>query len=127
MQRLPGHVLRLVAGQIDAGRGDVLGRAEPAHRNMLLGFLGDLLVQAFRHRRGDEARRDAIGGDVAGGDLARQRLGHADHAGLGRGIVALAGIAEDAADRGDVDDAAPAAAHHVAQHRAAQRERSTSG
>ena len=39
-----------------------------------------------------------------------QRLGHADHAGLGGGVVGLAGIAGDADHRGDADDAARSAA-----------------
>ncbi|MOA11376.1 hypothetical protein D3C78_1313120 [compost metagenome] len=38
------------------------------------------------------------------------------HAGLGGGIIGLTGLALDAVDRADVDDAAPALLHHVADH-----------
>ena len=52
----------------------------------------------------------------------RQRLGEADHAGLRGDVVGLAGIAGDADHRGDVDDAAEAAAHHRMRELARQPE-----
>ena len=55
-------------------------------------------------------------------DLPRQRLGHADQPRLGGGVVRLARIAENAGDRGDIDDAPGTAAHHVAQDAAGQDE-----
>mgnify|MGYP000903184881 CR=1 FL=1 len=45
-------------------------------------------------------------------DLGGERLGHPDQAGLGGGIIALAGIARRAYDGADRDDSAVAAAHH---------------
>ena len=49
-------------------------------------------------------------------------LRHADDAGLGGGVVGLAGVAAGADHRGDVDDAAAARLHHAAHHRARQAE-----
>ena len=57
----------------------------------------------------DIARRDHVDGDALGGVLLRQRLGEADHAGLGGGVVRLAHLALLAVDRGDDDDAPEAA------------------
>ena len=48
--------------------------------------------------------------------LQRQRLGEADVAGLGRGIIDLAELALLAVDRGDVDDAAELAGAHAFDH-----------
>ena len=126
MQRLAGHVGRLRRGQIDRRRGHVLGGAELLGRDVLLdGADVCFSFERIGHGRGDEARSDAVDGDAARGHLARQRLRHADHAGLGGGIVALAGVADDAADGGDVDDAAIAGlgAHHGARAGAHQHER----
>ncbi len=47
--------------------------------------------------------------------LASPRLGEAHHPRLGGDVVALAGIAGDADDRGDPDDAAVPSLHHAAQ------------
>ncbi len=49
---------------------------------------------------------------AAGAELAGQRPGHPDQAGLGRGVVDLAGRAEQADHRGDEDDPAEPAPHH---------------
>ena len=53
----------------------------------------------------------------ARGALLRQRLGEADVAGLGGGIIGLAHLALLAVDRGDVDDAAELALAHAFDHR----------
>src|SRR3989454_9472260 len=49
---------------------------------------------------------------IARGQLLRHRLGEADQAGLGGGIVGLALVAGDADDARDVDDPAPATLDH---------------
>ena len=54
----------------------------------------------------DEAERDRVDGDVVAAPLLGQGLGQADHAGLGRGVVGLPGVAAQAGDGGDVDDLA---------------------
>ncbi len=54
----------------------------------------------------DVAGRDRVDGDAARGVLARQRLGQADDAGLGRDVRRLPGRAHLADHRGDVDDPA---------------------
>ena len=55
-------------------------------------------------------------------DLARQRFGHADQPRLGGGVIRLPRIAENAGDRGDIDDPPGPAAHHVAQDAAGEHE-----
>ena len=49
------------------------------------------------------------------GAFLRQRLGEADVAGLGGGVVGLADLALLAVDRGDGDDAAELAVAHAVQ------------
>ena len=66
--------------------------------------------------------RHRVDGDVARGDFGGERLGHADEARLGGGVIALPRIAGRADHRGDRDDAAPALLHHAAQHGARQAE-----
>jgi hypothetical protein len=59
-------------------------------------------------------RGDGVGLDVVLGALYRQHPGEADQAGLGRAVVGLAEVAEDAGRRGSVDDAAVVLfAHHA--------------
>ena len=69
--------------------------------------------QLGRHVGLDEARGDDVGGDVAAAELARDRAGHADEAGLRRGVVDLAGAAEQADDARDQDDAAELGLQHA--------------
>src|SRR5690348_8923248 len=93
VQGLPGHVARLVARDEEHPGRDLLGRADPAQRDRLgdAGFL--LVVQRRGHRRRNEAGRDTIDRHAALRDLEGERFRHADHAGLGGGIIRLAGIA----------------------------------
>ncbi len=51
--------------------------------------------------------------DVSRSDLLRQRLGKADHTGLGGAVIGLAWIADGAGDRSDIDDAAISTAYHL--------------
>src|SRR3546814_3350784 len=71
----------------------------------------------------EEAGRNAIDRDVAACKLLRQRLGHADQARLRRRIIRLTGVAGDAHDRGDGDDAAVPRLHHRLGGGADQAER----
>src|SRR5262249_18448404 len=70
----------------------------------------------------DVTGADGVDGDAAACALLRQRLGEADLAGLGGGVVRLAHLALLAVDRGDVDDAAELALAHALDHRAAHVE-----
>src|SRR5690606_18928014 len=67
-------------------------------------------ADAQRHRLDhvglDEGRRDGVRGDLDVGDLRRERLHEADHAGLGGAVVRLTVVARDAGDRRDPDDPA---------------------
>src|SRR5262249_59387279 len=62
----------------------------------------------------DEPRRDRVHGDAARRYLVSKRFGHADHPGLGSGIIGLACIAGQANHRGDPDNAAEAPTNHSA-------------
>jgi hypothetical protein len=64
-----------------------------------------------------KARRHHVDGDAARTDLARQRLGERNDAGLRGGVVGLARVAGKSDHRGDRDDASLARLHHAAHHR----------
>src|SRR6266851_62852 len=120
MERLAGDVPRLGAGEIDHGGGDVLGGAEPAHRDRRSDPGALLLGQFVSHRRRDQARGDAIDRDAAGRGLGGELLCHADQPGFRRCVIRLAGIAGDPDHRGDRDHPAMAAPDHAAQCSARQ-------
>src|SRR3984957_670894 len=120
MQRLSGDVGGLGAGEVNRGGGDLLGRAEALHGNRRHEPGALVVAQLIGHRRPDEARRDAVDGDAAGRDLGGDRFRHGDHRGFRGGVIRLAGIAGDPADRADRDDPAVAAAQHAAQRGADQ-------
>lgn len=70
-----------------------------AHTNLVL------LVDLGRHVARDKPGSHAIRGNSSTGKLARDSLGHGDDSSLRRGVVGLSGVAREADDRGDVDDA----------------------
>src|SRR5690606_6910966 len=113
-QDLTGDVGGKVGGQEGHGAGDVVRRAEALERNLRR----ELRDGLGRHRVGhiglDEARRHDVAEHVAAGRFLRDALAQADQAGLARGVVRLARIADQPDDARDVDDAAPALLHHSA-------------
>ncbi len=60
----------------------------------------------------DEPRCDGVARDVAGGHLARDRLGESDQAGLRRRVVRLARVAGHPGDGRNIHDAPRALPHH---------------
>src|SRR3954470_8136190 len=93
VQLRAGDVAGLPRGQERHRLRDLLGLAEAVQRDLLQqrGLLG--LGQDIGHVGLDEARGDAVDGDVAAAELARQRPRHARDAGLGRRVVGLARVA----------------------------------
>ncbi|CAH2604874.1 protein of unknown function [Rhodovastum atsumiense] len=93
--------------------GDVLGPAEPSHRNAA----DDLLQHFLRHRAHhvgvNIARGNGIDGDVVARAFLRQRLGEAVDAGFRRGVVDLAVLPRLAVHRADIDDATELAGAHA--------------
>ena len=79
--------------------------------------------QPLRHGGFNKAGRHAVGGDTSTCHFMRQRLGHADHARFGRGVVGLSRTARRCYNRGDADDPPPALLEHAAQQRSRQPER----
>src|SRR5882762_5140087 len=118
VQGLPRHIGGFLACKIGYGGGHVSNLAQASGRNSGQQRRTLILGQCIGHGRGDEPRGHRIDRDRAGGHFGRQRLGHADETGLGRGVIALTGIAGHADDRRDGDDAPPTLLHHVAQARA---------
>src|SRR5690606_14155513 len=105
-----------LAGQPRDHVGDFLAFSEPSDRDLGDDPGQDLLVHGADHLGVDVAGGDAVDGHALAGVLQRQRLGEADHPGLGGGIVGLADLALLAVDRADVDDAPPAAVAHAVDH-----------
>src|SRR5918998_2416218 len=110
---LTRHVSGFVGGEIDDGGGDFVAPAEPSHGNGAKDPLALFVVEHVGHGRLDETRGHKVHGDVAACHLGGKRLGHADQACLGGGVIALARIARRAHHGADIDDAAMAAAHHA--------------
>src|SRR5260221_13923383 len=79
---------------------DVLDPAEAPEGHALDQLLHLLRGQRAGHVGLDEPRRHAVHRDVAAADLAGERLGEAHDAGLGGGVVGLAGVAGEADYRG---------------------------
>ena len=71
-----------------------------------------ILGQSSRHVRDNEARGNRVSTDAARTQFLSDRLGERNHTCLGRGIVALSGVAVNTNHRRHVDDAAGALLHH---------------
>ena len=94
--------------------GDLGGGAVAVHRDRLRILLAELVgVQHARHRRVDRPGRDRIRGDAVLGEFDRHLPRQRDHRALRRAVSGAAGADRaHAGDRRDIDDAAPAPAHH---------------
>src|ERR1035441_6224314 len=103
-EHLAGDVARRRAGQKQDGVGDVLGLAEAPQRNLFQEPLAGLGADLRRHGGFDEARGDRVHGDAAAGQFPRRGLGKPDHARLAGTVIALPGVADQADDRGDIDN-----------------------
>src|SRR6516225_1541554 len=115
--QLAGDVLARVAGQQQRGALQVLVVAEAAQRRVGAHVVdADMRQQAGRHLAGEEARRQRVDVDAVHAPLAGQRAREVQHRGLA-GVVGdgrhAAGVARQARDRGDVDDAAAPARDHA--------------
>src|SRR6266850_1315960 len=113
-QRRTGNQAGLVGGEEHDAARDLLRLAQATERDERQ----DVLLQhVLRYRPdhfgGDIAGADRVDGDTALGAFLRQRLGEAELAGLGGGIVGLPHLALLAVDRRDIDDAAELALAHA--------------
>src|SRR5262249_1329220 len=97
-----GDALRLLAGQPDDERGDVVGSAPLA---LLVGDVGPAgpAGQVLGHG-GEGARVDRVHGDAVALALASRDDREGGDAGLGGAVVRLSRVAEDARRRAGVDD-----------------------
>ena len=105
-EHLPGDEIRLRTAQKGCRMGDVLRCAEPSEGRFVRKALQGVLIVAIEHRGADDAGRDAVDADAAGGDLLRKRLGKADERRLCRGVIHLTGRADLPPHRADIQDAA---------------------
>src|SRR5687768_12707778 len=103
-QRRAGDEPGVVGGEEHHAARDLFRLAETAERNLRDDvLLKHVLRHGLHHLGVDVAGTDRVDGDPALGALLRERLGEADLAGLGGGIVRLSHLALLAVDRGDVD------------------------
>ena len=103
--------------------GNVFRRTGFAERDLRLDRLLDLFRQSRSHVGGDESGRDRIHGDAATGQFARERFREPDQPGLARGVIGLAGIADQTDHRSDINDASAALLDQGADHRLREIER----
>src|SRR6516225_10273996 len=115
VQHVAGDVSGFVAGQKQDGGANVAGQTHAAQWNPRLEFFLDLVRQYVGHRRFDEARRDGVYGDAAGGDLDGDGLGQANQAGLCSDVIRLARVAALRHHRGNIDDPPGPRLHHHRQ------------
>ena len=98
--------------EVDHRVDDVAHLAHPADREQ---FAEGLVVLLGMHRSLDDARRDSVDANAAGGVLDRQRLGSGLHAALGQRRQHRRNVGVGVVDQagGDVDDVAAALSEHV--------------
>src|SRR6476661_2355486 len=123
VKRLPGDVSRLVRREIYRRGGHVGPCAQPPRRHAGEDGVPLLVVELGGHGAGDEPGRDCVRRDPAFCIFTGDRLDHADHAGLGRGVIALPGIPGHTDHGRDADDAAKATPHHAPHRRPREAER----
>ena len=126
VEHLAVDVPRLIRGEVDDHRRNVLrvhhsaaairGRWRGCDRRRLrAAAAGGHLARGGRHRRRHaraRARRDRVRGHAVAAEVAGEAAGHADDAGLRRAVVRLPGVAAEAGDGGEADDAAEALLAH---------------
>src|SRR2546430_1226816 len=113
---LPIYVAREVGGEKEHGRGHVCGLAQAPEGDSVDEALPRLRRDALGQLRLHEAGGDRIDEHVAGGQLLGHRLGEADQARLGGGVVRLARVAPQPHDARNVDDATVAPLDHATRH-----------
>ena len=111
MLRLSSDTRKRAALAMSSGLVDPSQRPGRRHRDRDAGVGGRLRI-LDRDRPARRARGDGVHVDVVRRELGRHRAGEGDDTGLGRGVVGMDGLAGPAR-RGDVDDLAVAALHHV--------------
>mmetsp|Transcript_3477 Transcript_3477/g.6182 ORF Transcript_3477/g.6182 Transcript_3477/m.6182 type:complete len:350 (-) Transcript_3477:403-1452(-) len=120
MHRGAGQVARFRARQEKGRGGDLVGRPHAPGGNLHQNLLFLVIGQLVRHRRFDEARRDAIDRDAPARDFVGQGFRHAHHARLGGRVIGLSGVTRGAYHAGNIDDPAPTGLHHATQRAATE-------
>src|SRR5262249_39916347 len=119
-----GHEGAAVPGQVDAGRGDVVGPAERRHGQPgQHGVDVDVAVLVWIAPGPDGAGRHGVGGHPVGAGLPGDGRGQPLHPRLGGDVVGpLVDVPGPPVVAADVDDPAPAPLPHPGQHEVRQVE-----
>src|SRR5580692_3169605 len=120
---LAGDVTCIGAGKEEGRAGDVVASAEFAHGNGFEDVGFQFSVQVGGHVGFDETGGDGVDGDGAGRQFAGDGLREPNQTGFAGRVVALAGVADEADDRRNVDDAAGALFGEYAKEFAGEMER----
>src|SRR3954452_21487857 len=104
--RVAGDGDRSRAREIGDGLGDIDGLAALIQRVQPAADLAGCQRNGLGHLCLDEAGRDGVDGDALLAELGGQRIGEADHARLGGGVIRLTAVARDTRHRRKPDDAA---------------------
>lgn len=97
------------------GASDFAGEAEPAHGNFLLGEFSFGIAEGGQRASVNKTGANGIDGNADASDFLGQGLSESDHAGLGGGVIGLAGRREQSAQGGDINNAAVALGDHGPQ------------
>ena len=108
-----GDVARVFSRQEGDRARDFRGFAEAGGRDAGDDLLEHVWTDRPHHLGADVARRDRVDRHALLDAFLSQRLAEAVNRSLGRGVVALASLALEAVDRGDVDDPAPTTRSHA--------------
>src|SRR3990172_4988296 len=110
---MSGYVARCVRGEEEHPVGHIIRAAEPPERYPGHEVLLYLVREGRCHGRLYEAGRHGVACDVPGGVLPGYGLREPYEAGLGRRVVGLSGVSDDAYYGGYVHYPAPAGLRHV--------------
>jgi hypothetical protein len=97
--------------------GDVVGCAGLAERDLRLDCFLNLVRQSRGHVGGNKSGRNRVDGNAATGQFARERFRKPDQPGLARGVISLAGVADQTDHRSNINDASAALLDHGADNR----------
>ena len=106
VQGLAGDVTGEITAQEQDRLSDLFRGAEPVERNLFEHLFPDFIGDGFPHVGQDDPRCDGIYRDPLAGQLFAEHFCQADHTRFRGRIVRLSEEADDARDRGQVDDPA---------------------
>src|SRR5205807_3095942 len=119
---LAGDIARSRAREKQRRFGDFVRLSKAAERNLFEHCGLEVLGQTGGHIGLDKSGGERIDSDTARGELARGGFRKANQPGFTGGVIALAGVADQADHRSDVDDSAGALLEESAAERFREKE-----